>query len=83
MLSANSHELSPNSLAFSCVLNAGNATDALLYIFTALLVFTVLSGKWWIMLYLVVGVVVFCVVLLYTFYVRAWPLLINMLAPSC
>ena len=76
------HDLVCAESIFFIMLNAGNATDALVYIFSAILIFTVLSGKWWILLYLVVGVVIFCVILLYTFYVSAELRLNHMLSPS-
>ena len=48
----------------------GNATEPLLYIFGMILTFVLLSGKWWIMLYLLFGIILFFVVLLYALYLE-------------
>ena len=49
---------------------AGNAKEPLLCLFGAMVLFCTLSGKWWIMAYAFGGIVLFCVVLLYTVYLE-------------
>jgi dolichyl-phosphate-mannose--protein O-mannosyl transferase len=48
----------------------GNATEPLLYMFAALLLGCLLSGKWWLMAYLFGAVLLFCVALLYAIYLE-------------
>jgi len=48
----------------------GNATDALLLVASLLVAFCVLSGKWWVMGYALVAIVVYLLVLLYVLYLE-------------
>ena len=48
----------------------GNATEALFYIFLIIVGFCVLSGQWWIMLYVMAAVALFCVALAYAMYLE-------------
>ena len=48
----------------------GNATDALLLVASLLVTFCVLSGKWWVMGYALMAVVVYVLVLLYVLYLE-------------
>ena len=49
---------------------AGNATEPLLCMLAALVIFCVLSGKWWLMGYLAAALVIFAVVLLYALFLE-------------
>ena len=48
----------------------GNATEPLLYVTYALLAFCLLSGKWWLMAYVLATLVLFGVVLMYAVYLE-------------
>ena len=48
----------------------GNATEPLLYVVYALLAFCVLSGKWWLMLYVITALVLFGITLMYGLYLE-------------
>lgn len=48
----------------------GNATEPLLWMAYALLGFCVLSGKWWLLLYVLAFLLLFAVVLLYALYLE-------------